>query len=31
MYANIQRLGLSAEDLLNGVGRRKSKAKEEER
>ena len=31
IYANIQRLGLSPEELLNGAGRKKSKAKEEER
>lgn len=31
IYANIQRLGLNAEELLNGAGRKKSKAKEEER
>jgi GntR family transcriptional regulator len=31
IYANIQRLGLSAEELLNGGGRKKSRAKEEER
>ena len=31
IYANIQRLGLSAEELLNGASRRKSKGKEEER
>lgn len=31
IYANIQRLGLSAEELLNGAGRKKSRAKEEER
>jgi GntR family transcriptional regulator len=31
IYANIQRLGLSAEELLNGTGKRKAKAKEEER
>jgi GntR family transcriptional regulator len=31
IYANIQRLGLSAEELLNGAGRKKPKAKEEER
>ena len=31
IYANIQRLGLSAEELLNGAGKRKAKAKEEER
>lgn len=30
IYANIQRLGLDAEELLNGATRKKSKAKEEE-
>ena len=30
IYANIQRLGLDAEGLLNGATRKKSKAKEEE-
>lgn len=30
IYANIQRLGLNAEELLNGAGRKKSKAKEKE-
>jgi GntR family transcriptional regulator len=27
IYENIQRLGLSAEELLNGAGRKKSKGK----
>ena len=30
IYANIQRLGLSAEELLDGANRRKSKPKEKE-
>ena len=29
IYANIQRLGLNAEELLNGTGRKKPKAEEE--